>query len=310
MIRSTVVICLVLAGLPACTTTSTTEQSPAPTIAELKGATYTGIDGQTTAVTLHDGRWAGKPAVAGGASGPLVELAGDLRVTGDLDGDGQPEAVAVLAFSTGGSGVRSYLVVVTRDAGKLRNTATTLLGDRVQIRSVQINDRKIVVSAVRAGAGDPACCGGELVEWQWTPGKDQSNALVSKITGRLSLDTLSGTVWVLQAWNLGEPAASTPAVTLKLESGHLAGASGCNRYSAEVQGTATPGELSVGLIAGTRMACPERESAVETRFLEQLGGARKFGFLLGRLAITYMRADGALGTMLFDGGTAPSTSAR
>jgi heat shock protein HslJ len=310
MIRSTAVICLVLAALPACTTTSIAGQSPAPTIDELKNATYTGVGGLMAAVTLHDGRWAGKPAVAGGASIPLVELAGDLRVTGDLDGDGQPEAVAVLTFSTGGSGVRSYLVVVTRDAGRLRNTATTLLGDRVQIRSVRINDRKIVVSAVRAGAGDAACCGGELVEWQWAPGKDQSNPLVSKITGRLSLDTLSGTVWVLQAWNIGEPAASTPAVTLKLESGRLTGASGCNRYSAGVQGGATPGEFSVGLIAGTRMACPERESAVEARFLEQLAGARKFGFLLGRLAITYMRADGELGTMLFDGHTVAPTSAK
>ncbi len=248
--------------------------------------------------------------MAGGASRPMVELAGDLRVLGDLDGDGQPEAVAVLTASAGGSGVLSYLVVVTRDAGKLRNVATTLLGDRVQIRSIRIDDRKIVVSGVRAGAGDPACCGGEVVEWHWTPGKDKPTALVSSVVGRLSLDTLSGTEWVLQAWNIGEPAASTPAATLVVESGRLTGASGCNRYSADVRGAETPGEFSVGQIAGTRMACPERESAVEARFLEQLSGARKFSFLIGHLAITYVRANGALGTMLFDRHTALPSLAR
>ena len=126
---------------------------------------------------------------------------------------------------------------------------------------------------MRAGAQDPACCGGELVEWQWAPGKDKLTAAAATATGRLSLDTLSGTEWVLQAWTIGEPVESTPSVTLKFDSNRFTGASGCNRYAVGVQGTATPGEISVGLIAGTRMACPEHESA---------------------------RADGALGTMLFE----------
>jgi heat shock protein HslJ len=61
-----------------------------------------------------------------------------------------------------------------------------------------------------------------------------------------------------------------------------------------------PGELSVGLFAGTRMACPEPQSSVEARFVEQLSGARTFGFMLGRLTISYARANGSRGTMLFD----------
>ena len=66
-----------------------------------------------------------------------------------------------------------------------------------------------------------------------------------------------------------------------------------------------PGEVKVGPLAGTRMACPEPQSSVEARFLEQLGGARTFGFMLGRLAISYTRGDGSSGTMLFDAGTPP-----
>jgi hypothetical protein len=53
------------------------------------------------------------------------------------------------------------------------------------------------------------------------------------------------------------------------------------------------------------MACPEPQSSVEARFLEQLGGGRAFGFLLGRLAISYTRGDGSRGTMLFDASTQP-----
>ena len=62
-----------------------------------------------------------------------------------------------------------------------------------------------------------------------------------------------------------------------------------------------PGALIVSpLGAVTRMACPERQSAIEARFLTQLRGAKTFGFLLGQLAVTYEQ-DGRRGTMLFEG---------
>jgi heat shock protein HslJ len=94
-------------------------------------------------------------------------------------------------------------------------------------------------------------------------------------------------------------------VTLSYDAGRFTGTGGCNRYFAAVEGGAMAGEVKVGPLAGTRMACPEPQSSVEARFLEQLGGARTFGFMLGRLAISYTRADGSRGTMLFDAGTPP-----
>jgi hypothetical protein len=51
------------------------------------------------------------------------------------------------------------------------------------------------------------------------------------------------------------------------------------------------------------MACPAPVSAVETRFLKQISGARRFGFLLGGLAVGYEKDGGAYGTMLFEGRT-------
>ena len=161
------------------------------------------------------------------------------------------------------------------------------------------------MSAVRAGENDAACCPGDLVEWQWTLGDGRLNTPGAVRTGRLSLATLAGTVWILRAWDITAPAESAPVVTLSYDAGRFTGTGGCNRYFAVVEGGAMAGEVKVGPLAGTRMACPEPQFSVEARFLGQLGGARTFGFLLGRLAITYARGDGSRGTMLFDAGAPP-----
>ena len=94
-------------------------------------------------------------------------------------------------------------------------------------------------------------------------------------------------------------------MTLAYDAGRFTGTSGCNRYSAAAEGGSMPGEVKVGPLAGTRMAGPEPQSSVEARFLEQLGGARQFGFMLGRLAISHKRSDGSMGTMLFEASTSP-----
>ena len=274
-----------------------------PTVEELKSATYSGLGEGLGPVTLADGRWTGPPAAIGAASRPSVELAQGFRVLGDLDGDGIAETVVVLTYSSGGTGVVSFLAVVARENGILRNVATAALGDRVQIRSGRVDGGQLFVSGVRAGANDAACCPGELVAWQWTLGGGTLNALPPVREGRLSLATLAGTVWTLRAWDVTVSAEPEPRVTLAYDAGRFTGTSGCNRYSGVADGGSMPGEVKVGPLAGTRMACPEPQSSVEARFLEQLGGARQFGFMLGRLAISHTRGDGSMGTMLFEAST-------
>jgi len=102
----------------------------APTLEELKNATYAGLEDLAGPVSLKDGRWEGEPFEPGAASGPSVVLAPGFRLTGDLDGDGTEEAVVVLAQSSGGSGTFNSLAVVKRAAEGPRNVATTPLGDR------------------------------------------------------------------------------------------------------------------------------------------------------------------------------------
>jgi len=276
-----------------------------PTMDEMKSATYSGLAESLGTVTLQDGRWTGPPSAPGAASRPVVEIAGDFRALGDLDGDRLDEAVAVLTYNAGGSASFSYLAVMARLNGSVRNIATVALGDRVQLRSVRINGGKLLVSAVRAGVNDAACCPGELVEWQWTLNGGRLTSPGPVSTGRLSLAVLAKADWVLRAWDIAEPAGKEPEIALAYDSGRISGTSGCNRYTAGVTEGKIPGELSVGPLAGTRMACPDAQASVENRFIEQLTGAQTFGFMLGRLAISYKRANGYRGTMLFDLKTTP-----
>src|SRR5262245_40748169 len=143
---------------------------PEPTLAQLRSATYQGLDLGRGPVTLEDGRWEGPPVAPGAASRPAVSLVRDYVLRGDLDGDGQAEAVVLLAASSGGTGELLYLAVVKRAASEIANVATAPLGDRVQLRAGRIESRRIVLDLVQAGAGDPMCCPGDLVTrtWEWS----------------------------------------------------------------------------------------------------------------------------------------------
>jgi heat shock protein HslJ len=265
-----------------------------PSLAELKAATYQGFDGWKEPVTLVDGRWENA-----GAHESLV-FGLDFRVVGDIDGDAVPEAVVVLTQSTS-AGVVDYLAVVKRKEGKLKNVDTVRLGSGVQIRSARIEAARLVVNALHPGEGDAACCPGEVVEWSFAYADGKLGpAKVEGKPARLGLDTLAGSEWVLRSWDLPEAAPPEPAITLGYEGGRFVGSSGCNRYSAAVNPGTKPGDLAVEPSAGTLMACPEPQGTAEARFLKLLPSATRFGFLLGELALTYPKGEGAAGLLLFE----------
>ena len=47
-----------------------------------------------------------------------------------------------------------------------------------------------------------------------------------------------------------------------------------------------PGQVVVGPLASTRMACPAAEMELETRFLDALGKVNRYDFLAGRLLLS------------------------
>src|SRR5262245_12063578 len=140
----------------------------APTLKEIKNASYSGIEGLKGTVKLVEGKWKGRPYKKGSASRPVVNLIGDFRITGDLDGDGTDEAVVLLNYAPGGTGQLLHLAVMARNKDNVKNVATTLIGDRVQIRDVRIEKQRLLVDVVRSGPKDAKCCPGEVTTLGWT----------------------------------------------------------------------------------------------------------------------------------------------
>jgi heat shock protein HslJ len=273
----------------------------APTLKEIKNASYSGIEGLKGSVKLVDGRWKGRPYKKGSASRPVVSLIGDFRITGDLDGDGTDDAVVLLNYAPGGTGQLLHLALMARKKGKIQNLATALIGDRVQIRDVRIEQKRIFVDVIQAGPKDAMCCPGEVTTREWTlePGGKLNRYTVTAKPARLTLETIGNTEWILRSWDSKQPAPTRPAVTLVFKDGRFTGSSGCNNYFAPVKEGKIPGDVEVGAAGTTRKSCPASEMSVERRFLEQLVRVRKFGFLVTQLALSWEK-DGVWKTMLFD----------
>jgi len=273
---------------------------PAPTLQELKNATYRGVEEAGGAFTLANGKWEGEPYEPGGASRPSVTYVRDFRLAGDLDGDGAEEAVVLLAANAGGTGEMSYLTIVGRPGEKITNIATAPIGDRVQVRDAKIDGRRIVLDVVQSGEGDASCCPGDLVTRSWAFEGGALKEGAAARTGRLSIETLVGTEWVLRAWAWDEAAPASPAVALTFDGKRVAGNAGCNSYFAPVRAGNSPGDITVGPAGSTRKMCPEAEMAVETRFLGHLAGVTQLRFVGGQLALSFAKPDKTIGVMLFD----------
>lgn len=271
----------------------------APTLDELRNATYGGFQGLSDSVTLANGRWEGALYRDDSPMRPMVSYVRELRLAGDLDGDGSQEAVGFVAYSGGGTGQFYHLAVVERGPSGAHSVALAPIGDRVQFRSARLEDRRIVLDLVQGGERDAACCPGDLVSRMW---QLRGDSLVEGeprgAPGRLSLETIGGDEWVLTHWDLEEPVAPEIEITLRHDGGKLGGRAACNRYSAAASMGAQPGDLSLGPAVSTKMACPEPAMSAERRFLEQLAGSNRFSFFAGELALTY-RTGSTFGTMLF-----------
>ena len=227
----------------------------------------------------------------------------DARVSIDgisyqVDPDLAEETVVLLSSSSGGSGVRSSVAVVGHRHGQPENLATRLLGDRVQLRSMRIDGGKLSIDVVRAGPDDPACCPGELATYSWRLAmKRLEDDRPPTVTGRLSAGVLAGTEWVLRSFAYGDEAPAAPVVTLAFAEAQLGGKAGCNGYFAAFADMpdAGAGALRLGPVGATQMMCPDGAMAVEDRYLRQLGSVSGFGFMNGRLMLSYPD-----GVMLFD----------
>ncbi|MEL5960477.1 hypothetical protein AADR41_37960 [Streptomyces sp. CLV115] len=123
-----------------------------------------------TAVTAPDPARADFPLECGGVESTVAKQA-----TGDLDGDGRPETVAVVHCAAGSGTPPSGVYVLTRGSGAAPRVVATLV-DPAQAMSIgDFAVRDGIISATLLGYSSdtvPRCCPDqqERVTWQWRGG--------------------------------------------------------------------------------------------------------------------------------------------
>lgn len=122
---------------------------------DLSNAIYPGI--YDAPVQLSEGVYEGEPLVPGGASRPTVNLQTDTIALGDMNGDGIDDGAAVLVENSGGSGSFVYLAVLLAQ-NENGEGVTLLLGDRLRVESLTIEDGTVVLVAGTFAENDPLCC--------------------------------------------------------------------------------------------------------------------------------------------------------
>jgi heat shock protein HslJ len=277
----------------------------APSVYELKKATYTGI--YTTPVTLSKGVYEGPPFVPGAATRPRVELIDSLPLSGDLSEDGSRQAVVFLKEDSGGSATDIYMAIVVRKEGAVVNLATVRIGDRIIVRSGRIEKGRIVLEVLQHGAKDAACCPSELATRIWSLERDGLvEQVVRKRTGSLNLATLIGAEWVLGGSTMDPASSQLPDITLIFEKDRVRGSAGCNRYLGYARGTKVPGEITVKASKSLNQECAETVMLREGTYLDALRHSTRFGFYFGDLIIHWQDEEGRSGILRFAPRSKPS----
>jgi heat shock protein HslJ len=240
-----------------------------------------------TAVTLKDGVFEGPPFDEGGASRPRLIVMADLVALGNLDGMPGDEAAMMLAENSGGSGEMVYLAAVGRKGGAPASVATVAVGDRTKIISFGISGTDVAMEVIEAGPNDPACCPTQVVRRVYALEGGALKMKSSEAKGTLSMALIAGAEWTaVEIDGVPIPEADRRPTTV-VTGDRIAGFGGCNRYTAQIR-EVSPGEIAIGPIAGTKMACPGAEMRIEDRFLASLGKAGRYTFLAGRLMLSGM----------------------
>lgn len=275
--------------------------APAQALSEtqLKNATYTGIYDQ--AVLLVDGQYNGQPPADGAASAPALTFTGQYAF-GDLNDDGAADAVTILAENSGGSGVFVYLAALFNQDGSPSSAGAVLLGDRVQVSSLAIEDGVIKLQMLAGGPQDPACCptqqvslsfvlqDGRLVE----TARQESPAVPP--AGAAPTGELIGGVWQwlrfedtaeLNSFDVPDPQNYTLQF---LPDGSYALRADCNTGGGSYSLDGASLKLQPGPL--TMMACPP--GSLDATFLTRLGEVASFVIQDGVLYLNLMMDAGNL----------------
>jgi len=234
------------------------------------------------AVTLRAGQYEGAPFVPDSHVRPQLRLWPELLLSADLDGKAGDEKIGLLSETSGGSGERVYLGVANKEGDSFRALPAELIGDRVEVRSMMVQDRNIVMQIIEAGPNQPMCCGTQSTQLIWRLEDGHLILRERLIQGELSLELISGINWVL----LDRPGDRLNAVHPSCISLRIQG----NRIDLEVDGHSLNGtitETSPGQIVISDVM-PELQSneTPYARLIADLITAERYIFRAGRLLLS------------------------
>jgi len=276
------------------------------TLSQLKNGSYSGIYEEI--VTLTDGLYEGEPFVEGGASRPTVHLIDELLVHGDLDGDGIEDVAMLLNEHSGGSGTFTFMGVQGNQNGEPVDMGTTWIGDRIQVKSMVIENGQIIITIVTQGPTDSQCCPTLIMKTTYALQNGELALVSSEEIGSISLTELDNSSWLLTNFNVDqEPVLSETEIILSFADGKISGSSGCNFYNTNVN--SEKGQtLTIDPAISTRMACSETIMAQEFTYLARLQQVTQWRYGAGQLALTYQMEDGAVGTLMYTPESRPEIS--
>lgn len=247
-------------------------------------------------VQLSGGRWDGPSDT--GFSHPYVSMMPDFTVYGDIDGDGNNEAVVIVLESGGGSAVIRVLGLFARPGEEVRHVSSIPLGDRVQIRTVQIRPRELIAEYVRMGENEPLCCPTEIARTTWNYLDGKFSLAADQVLGKLGPAFLAGTTWELQP-------PGKPPITLTSSNGNLSGETGCGHYDIP----AKSGEFGGAIVVQRASTLPKKCTGPDQEYLARIQHATRMGFLPDRLWISYdLGGDKESGTLEFKEAAKPTSS--
>ncbi len=268
----------------------------APSMDDLAAFTYSGTDAGT--VTLAKGVWRDGPA--GDPNVPQVALLKDLRLTGDITGNGTDEAVVLLESRRPPSASRTYLAVVGWIDAQLVNIATTPLSDQVQIKGGHIEPGHIILDAVRRAADGSAAASAPPVQLTYaltgTSLRLTSGDIPPAPAAAVAppAPALAGTSWTLVQFQSMDDTTLKPeaSATYSLSfdpAGTLMVQANCNRGRGTWRSPDNV-RLELGPLAMTRASCP---SPMNDRFARDLGDIRSYVIKNGQLYLS-LQADGGI----------------
>ena len=231
-------------------------------------------------VTLTHGEYRA-PAAPGSASEVIAKLS-PKRAFGSMNG--REFGAVVITTSMGGTGTFYELALLTKQASGWVNTDTVLLGDRIDLHSLTIDNSQIVVSMTTQGPKDPMCCPTLSVQRRFAV---RDNRLVpTDKASSAQLPSLAGTAWQWVHTRYNNDKRTVPAKPEKYtiwfrEGGRIDIKADCNAKGGTY--TLNGKQLLMKVVTSTMAAC--EPGSLEGEFVRNLEAATNYFFREGDLHV-------------------------